>query len=341
MASILDLVKSQGARGPSLGGLLTGNFFQEEEDELDPAAPTDDRIIVEGRPPFQPSEIAPTLGEPAPVARPPLRSFEEEFGPAFTAPERKGRFGIGGTLRDVLGTLGDAFLVQSGNKPLYHPRRMQEREADAMVGFSRNPLKAIERLAQENPEAAREMYEKYQRDALGQDELAFKRDQFEVEAPDREALRMSRTEQARQRVLGNARTAIASVQSPAQWAALRPRLQERLQDAGLGEWADLIPEGFDPDVQYLFMDPKDLAAMEDRDALRAQQMAIAKLRDRRQAAGQSIQRELGTARIADSRERTKIARERLEKGGNSKRSFNFGAPPADVAKPKRRFEIVR
>ncbi|QDP50608.1 MAG: hypothetical protein Tp1125DCM00d2C21254131_49 [Prokaryotic dsDNA virus sp.] len=63
------------------------------------------------------------------------------------APERKGRFGTKGTLRDILGTLGDAFLMQSGNKPMYAQRREQERVADAMVGFSQDPMAAMERLA--------------------------------------------------------------------------------------------------------------------------------------------------------------------------------------------------
>lgn len=59
---------------------------------------------------------------------------------------REGKFGVKGTLRDVLGIVGDAFLVQSGNKAVYQPRREQEQQADAMYGFTDNPLQAIERL---------------------------------------------------------------------------------------------------------------------------------------------------------------------------------------------------
>lgn len=51
-------------------------------------------------------------------------------------PQRTGMFGIKGTLRDILGTLGDAFLVQGGAQAVYAPRRQQERMADAMAGFS-------------------------------------------------------------------------------------------------------------------------------------------------------------------------------------------------------------
>jgi hypothetical protein len=63
------------------------------------------------------------------------------------APKRAGRFGVKGTLRDILGTVGDAFLMQSGNNPMYAQKRNQERMADAMVGFSADPLAAMERLA--------------------------------------------------------------------------------------------------------------------------------------------------------------------------------------------------
>lgn len=59
---------------------------------------------------------------------------------------RKGMFGVKGTLRDVLGILGDAFLVQSGNKPVYMPTRQQEWLEDRMVGFSNDPIAAAERV---------------------------------------------------------------------------------------------------------------------------------------------------------------------------------------------------
>lgn len=71
--------------------------------------------------------------------------------------QHKGMFGIKGTMRDILGTLGDAFLTQSGNNPLYRQQRQVEKEGDAMLGFADNPLAAVERLAAVNPSAAREL----------------------------------------------------------------------------------------------------------------------------------------------------------------------------------------
>ena len=73
-------------------------------------------------------------------------------------PVHKGMFGLKGTARDIIGAIGDAFLVQGGAKPMYQQRRQMERESDALQGFVDNPLAAIERMAQENPEAALEMY---------------------------------------------------------------------------------------------------------------------------------------------------------------------------------------
>ena len=40
--------------------------------------------------------------------------------------KHKGLFGVKGSLRDILGVLGDAFLVQSGNPRIYAPNRRRE-----------------------------------------------------------------------------------------------------------------------------------------------------------------------------------------------------------------------
>lgn len=74
---------------------------------------------------------------------------------AEIAPERKGMFGVKGTLRDVLGILGDALLVGSGNKPVYFPGRQQEKIADAYAGFTGAGGKTPEEIAT-NQQAALE-----------------------------------------------------------------------------------------------------------------------------------------------------------------------------------------
>lgn len=76
---------------------------------------------------------------------------------------RSGMFGVKGTLRDILGTVGDAFLAQGGRDAVYRPQRQQERQADAVYGFSENPLQAIERLAAAGfPEEAQQLLQQTQ-----------------------------------------------------------------------------------------------------------------------------------------------------------------------------------
>lgn len=106
-------------------------------------APATEDIVVSGAVPPRPAPVdtstPPNLGN---------RDILEEAAQArANAPQRTGMFGTKGTLRDILGTIGDAFLVQSGNKAMYAPHRQQEKMSDALAGFSDNPLAAIERLA--------------------------------------------------------------------------------------------------------------------------------------------------------------------------------------------------
>lgn len=61
--------------------------------------------------------------------------------------QHKGMFGMKGTLRDILGTLGDAFLTQAGKQTVYRPQRQNEMMADGAAGFTTDPLGAAERLA--------------------------------------------------------------------------------------------------------------------------------------------------------------------------------------------------
>jgi hypothetical protein len=86
--------------------------------------------------------------------------------------ERKGMFGVKGTLRDILGIVGDAFLVQSGNKAVYGPARQEEMISDAMAGITEGDdesyLNAIERVNRLSPTTAREMYKEFEARKLRQ-----------------------------------------------------------------------------------------------------------------------------------------------------------------------------
>ena len=88
----------------------------------------------------------------------------DEPGPRKTDEliKRSGLFGVKGTLRDVLGTLGDAFLVGSGNKQIYGPQREKEKLQSAMYGFTNDPQAAAERVALVDPALGRELNQDYQ-----------------------------------------------------------------------------------------------------------------------------------------------------------------------------------
>ena len=64
-----------------------------------------------------------------------IRARQEAVRAGEKASDRRGMFGVKGTLRDILGVLGDAFLIQSGNAPIYGPTRREERISDAMAAF--------------------------------------------------------------------------------------------------------------------------------------------------------------------------------------------------------------
>ncbi len=62
---------------------------------------------------------------------------------------RKGMFGVKGTLRDVLGLLGDSFLLQGGGDRIYAPQRAREQMGDYATGYTQGPEAAdaaVERL---------------------------------------------------------------------------------------------------------------------------------------------------------------------------------------------------
>lgn len=149
--------------------------------------PTEDILVQGQRGPASVGE-APELdpdayATPAPVSLENDDWVEEGIAWEKSRPKRAGMFGMKGTLRDVLGTLGDAFLVQGGAKPVYAPRKEQEREMDAMAGFSANPLAAVERLvAAGRTEEAAELYDDIQ--------------QNKVRTAQMESLKASREDQA-------------------------------------------------------------------------------------------------------------------------------------------------
>jgi len=104
------------------------------------------------------------------VAAPPPRQITEdtrsEPSPRKTDElvQRKGVFGVKGTLRDILGLVGDSFLVGSGKKAIYQPIREQEKLGSAIYGYNDDPVAAIDRTALVNPETAMDLQKQYGQD---------------------------------------------------------------------------------------------------------------------------------------------------------------------------------
>lgn len=132
--------------GRFLGGMVGLDAVRQANDpamqSLPPGAGApleEDQILVTGTRPSVRGAEAPMMGN---------TNYQEEAQSALeAAPQRKGLFGTKGTLRDILGIVGDAFLVQSGNKPVYAPQREREQMGDAMSGFTADPTGAMERMA--------------------------------------------------------------------------------------------------------------------------------------------------------------------------------------------------
>jgi hypothetical protein len=127
--------------GMPLAALLGG------EAAIDQMAPQGDPIVVPGgvnRPARTASAPIPTFGGSLDNTNL-IRERVAAAQAAEEAAQHEGMFGVKGTLRDILGTVGDAFLMQSGMNPLYHMRRKEERLGDALTGMSMNPTAAGER----------------------------------------------------------------------------------------------------------------------------------------------------------------------------------------------------
>jgi hypothetical protein len=83
------------------------------------------------------------------------------LGRGFPSEGKRKLFGEGGSVSEILGKIGDALLLANG-LPMYHKQEMDRRAvAEAMQGFTEDPLAAIERLAQKQPELAQKYYNDY------------------------------------------------------------------------------------------------------------------------------------------------------------------------------------
>lgn len=139
-------------------GLTLGDLFRQAGS---PTVPTQDAPMPVGATPgiASPGNVPPQV--------PPADENPEIVVQNEPYPKSKYRNGIvqGGTFRlgglggNILGALGDAFLIQSGNAPRYAPRLQQARVSEALENFQTDPERAIGMLMQIDPEAATRLYQ--------------------------------------------------------------------------------------------------------------------------------------------------------------------------------------
>lgn len=80
---------------------------------------------------------------------------------------RQGMFGIKGTFRDILGTIGDALSEGTGGDAIYRKQRQNEKYADAIGGDLEDPTNAIDRLQQAGfGKEAQELFDAHQKRQL-------------------------------------------------------------------------------------------------------------------------------------------------------------------------------
>lgn len=142
-------------------------------------------ITVNATPPQQ------SAPQDVPVAPQSLSTAQQAaLQPVEGVPERKGMFGIKGTLRDILGLVGDSLIGGAGGNLIYTPQRRKEDISDAMVGFSGTPkdqLAAIQRVGLLDPALAQQMYQQYNANQLAIDNQAIQKDRYGVAADDSRA----------------------------------------------------------------------------------------------------------------------------------------------------------
>ena len=237
----------------SVGISLPGGVDPEEEARrlAEMEASQGNEIIVTGSPPISPDQyLAPDAGL-VDTPRAPLPSIgnreyiQRGLDAANDVPEREGRFGVRGTLRDILGTVGDAFLVQSGNDTVYAPQVDRERQANAMAGMTSDARSATERLATAGfPEEAgglyREMGAQDQRDVVARNQQAT------IDANSRKEGADNYEEGTK--LMAQAAAAIAA--NPALFGTISRRMEQIKEMYGLGEEFEILDPATAPSGYY-------------------------------------------------------------------------------------------
>lgn len=190
---------------------------------------------------------------------------EEEVSeiPVMAAEPRKGMFGIKGQARDILGLIGDAFLVQGGADPIYRQQRLNERIADALRDYGTDELGAISALASVPgaDKRVQEMMDNYQQNEVRRGTL-------------KNTIRKTDSDIAENNlqrdgiVLGRVASMMDSVKGdPVAWTLMRDQALKYAANKGV-ELPYGIPDKPSEDFIYREVKPEDVARLKDTEAYR-------------------------------------------------------------------------
>jgi hypothetical protein len=128
-----------------------------------------------------------------------------------------------GNLRNVLGALGDAFLVGSGRDRVYEPRMQRQEVANAMAGFETNPAMAASRVAGTaapgSVDVAQKMFDQANNVELRKTQQDANNLYRQAQTDDR----TQRTSDRRRGIVGGLLQAAAATGDPKKYAAARAR----------------------------------------------------------------------------------------------------------------------
>lgn len=233
--------------GPRFGGGSQGNppnvlslrGSQGEQEPVMGEGNVDPRTIEVAAAAPRMSRGDPTATEEEPLQLGNAALLLEAQAAGENAPERKrGYFGTKGTLRNILGTLSDAFLVQGGADAQYAPLRERERLADAMTGYTQNPQAAAERMAYQGfGDQSTKVWNDSQNREINQGTLAAKQEEIA-----RKALEDGDQRYKQYATLFSQYAGSADAET---WPRAKEILKTLKQRGGLGE-EFVIPEEYDP-----------------------------------------------------------------------------------------------
>lgn len=244
-------------------------------------------LMKQGRPPMVPQ--APSLAPPSTVPQDAPADEGPEISVSGRNPyERKGLFGIKGTARDILGILGDAFLVQSGNKPMYAPIRERERIADGMRGFTEDAQGSAQELLRLGyPDAARDVYKDYTEADIKRRATSLAEKKYQSDLTNDAYLNKNRQASAERNVLGNIRSSLSGIEQikdPVQrelaYQRRKQYIEAYVKEYGTPEMAEIVrdtlPANYRDGIGTLFVDPQAQERLEDTDLSREQQAQLAR-----------------------------------------------------------------